>query len=107
MGEMVDLERHRREKLARGIAERLRRSPDRVLVEDPEHDVERWRRAARRAGRLLGWKVRTGVVEDGRCWVVDVRPPEELSLQERRADELAERSAVRRMAVLRHPPPTS
>jgi hypothetical protein len=35
-------------------------------------DVDDWRRAARRAGRLLGVRVRTGVSGDGtRVWVVD------------------------------------
>ena len=35
-------------------------------------DVEDWRRAARRAGRLLGVRVRTGVSDDGtKVWVVD------------------------------------
>ncbi len=31
-------------------------------------DVERWRRAARRAGRLLGWRMRTGVVDGAMVW---------------------------------------
>lgn len=35
-------------------------------------DVNEWRRAARRAGRLLGVRVRTGVSDDGtKVWVVD------------------------------------
>jgi hypothetical protein len=35
-------------------------------------DVDDWRRAARRAGRLLGARVRTGVSDDGtKVWVVD------------------------------------
>lgn len=35
-------------------------------------DVERWRRAARRAGRVLGVPVRTGVADDGtRVWAID------------------------------------
>lgn len=35
-------------------------------------DVDDWRRAARRAGRLLGVRVRTGVSDDGtKVWVVD------------------------------------
>ncbi len=35
-------------------------------------DVDGWRRAARRAGRLLGARVRTGVSDDGtKVWVVD------------------------------------
>jgi hypothetical protein len=35
-------------------------------------DVDDWRRAARRAGRLLGVRIRTGVSDDGtKVWVVD------------------------------------
>ena len=35
-------------------------------------DVEQWRKAARRAGRILGVPVRTGVSDDGaKVWVVD------------------------------------
>ena len=35
-------------------------------------DVERWRKAARRAGRLLSVPVRTGVSDDGdKAWAVD------------------------------------
>ena len=35
-------------------------------------DIEDWRRAARRAGRTLGVRVRTGVSDDGtKVWVVD------------------------------------
>lgn len=35
-------------------------------------DVNDWRRAARRAGRVLGVRVRTGVSDDGtKVWVVD------------------------------------
>jgi hypothetical protein len=35
-------------------------------------DIELWRRAARRAGRILHVPVRTGVSDDGsKVWVVD------------------------------------
>jgi hypothetical protein len=35
-------------------------------------DVERWRRAARRAGRILAVPIRIGVSPDGtRVWAVD------------------------------------
>jgi hypothetical protein len=39
-------------------------------------DIDRWRRAARSAGRSLGWRVRTGISED-RVWAVseDYEPP--------------------------------
>jgi hypothetical protein len=45
--------------LVREIAEAHAASPDREVVRSNVGDVEAWRRAARRAGRLLGWKVRT------------------------------------------------
>jgi len=48
-----------------------------TAVATVEHlDLERWRRAARLAGRQLGWRVRTGV-NDGRAWVTseDYEPP--------------------------------
>lgn len=47
----------------------------RAAVEELD-DVERWRRAARRAGRSLGWRIRTGV-SAGWVWAVseDWEPP--------------------------------
>jgi len=72
---VVDLERARVEALARELVGALQRAGQGVLVVDVStvEDVDRWRRAARRAGRLLGIHVRTGLSYDGRCvWMVDV-----------------------------------
>lgn len=71
MAKVVDLERFRVERLAGEIVPWLRDRGS-VLVETSGlESVERWRRAARRAGRLLGWRVRTGVSPAGdRVWAV-------------------------------------
>jgi hypothetical protein len=69
VGRVVDLEAQRVEQLAVELAPVL---PERGVVVANIADLEnvdRWRRAARRAGRLLGWSVRTGVTSDGaRVW---------------------------------------
>jgi hypothetical protein len=59
----VDLEKAAVERLARILAPRLAEGTVRVPLAEV-HDVERWRKAARRAGRLLGHGVTTGVTED-------------------------------------------
>ena len=65
---MVDLEAVRVEQLVAPIADELRiRGAAVATVED--HERDRWRRAARQAGRQLGWRVRTGFSGD-RAWAV-------------------------------------
>lgn len=63
---VIDMERARVERLADEIASQLRNGGGSVcrLAEDVVN-VARWRRAARRAGRLLGVSVRTRVSYDG------------------------------------------
>ena len=93
---VADLERARVERLARRLADRLRSDGRRYLMDAVEHidDVERWRKAARRAGRLLGWRVRTGFTPAGRhVWVTDARSRDELTAEERAADDEAFRRA--------------
>lgn len=68
---VIDLEHARVERLAREIARQLRAGGGSVcrLVVDID-DVERWRRGARLAGRILGMPVRTGVSDDReKVWV--------------------------------------
>ena len=71
-GRVVDLELVRIERLAAEIAQQLAAGHGNVvrLVASID-DVDRWRRAARRAGRTLGTRFRTGVSWDGqRVWAV-------------------------------------
>ncbi len=69
MGRVRDLERQRVERLAAELGPVLRARGAVVIKIANVESVERWRRAARRAGRLLGWRVRTGVTDDGeRVW---------------------------------------
>lgn len=72
-GRVVELERARVERLAEEIAGQLRAGYGSVLRRsDAVDDVDRWRRAARRAGRILGVPIRTGVSIDGApVWAVD------------------------------------
>ena len=57
---LIDLRRERAERLAPEIAEELRAVGAARRDLDEVGDVECWRQAARRAGRQLGWHVRTG-----------------------------------------------
>jgi len=61
-----DLERARVEVLAREIAAAFQRQANGWLAVDITEleNIERWRRAARRAGRLLGVHARTGITSD-------------------------------------------
>lgn len=70
---VVDLEEVRIERLAEEIAEQLVSGYGSVLrLVDGIEDVGRWRRSARRAGRILGVPVRTGLSSDrSRVWAVD------------------------------------
>ena len=68
---MVDLELVRVAKLAARLGPVLRQEGSLVAAVADVEDVERWRRAARRAGRLLGWRVRTGLNADGsKVWAL-------------------------------------
>jgi hypothetical protein len=63
---VVDLETIRVEQLAAELMPMLRERG--AIVTDTERleSVERWRRAARRAARQLGWSIRTGLSSDRR-----------------------------------------
>ncbi len=65
VGKVHDLERERVERLARELVPQLRESGQVVRRTADIEDVVRWRRAARRAGRLLGWRVRTALISNG------------------------------------------
>ncbi len=66
---VVDIEAVRVERLAQHLIEGLRARGSVQAALEHVDDVERWRRAARRAGRALGWHIRTGVSAE-RVWAV-------------------------------------
>lgn len=69
MGEVVDIERPKVEALAQAMAPILREQGALIVDTAGLESVDRWRKAARRAGRLLNVPVRTGLVADGaRVW---------------------------------------
>ena len=72
-GQVIDLEHVRVSRLAAEVADQIRSGQGSVVrMAADVGDVERWRRAVRCAGRLLGVPVRTGVAPDGeRVWAVD------------------------------------
>lgn len=79
MGRVVDLEAQRVEALARELIPMLRERGSVMATTAGLPNLDRWRKAARRAGRMLGWQVRTGFVAgDARVWVTsdDFEPSE-------------------------------
>jgi hypothetical protein len=64
---VIDLEDARVDRLVPGIIEELQAHGGALADVSALDSVERWRRAARRAGRSLGWRIRTGV-SHGRAW---------------------------------------
>jgi hypothetical protein len=86
-----DINDARRERLARGIAEDLEtQTYAQAMVADFD-DVEEWRAAARMAGRIVEWRVRT-TVPYGTVYVraIDVPTPE--WVRERSQRQLADRT---------------
>jgi hypothetical protein len=84
MARPIDLARWRRDRLAVELARRLKAAPNGfVRVEIDSHcranglTVGEWRAAARQAGRLLGWSVRTSASEQV-LLLVDNRRREDL-----------------------------
>ena len=73
---VVDLEAVRVQRLAEELFGELQAVGAVWAPAEEIDDIDRWRRAARRAGRSLGWRVRTGTSED-RVWAVseDYDPP--------------------------------
>ncbi len=72
-GRVVALDDFRMHRLALLIADELRAGDGSTWRSTLEvDDVATWRRAARRAGRLLGVSIRTGIAPDGsRVWAVE------------------------------------
>jgi hypothetical protein len=89
VGRIEDLERQRVERFAVELVPRLRERGELRADTAALESVERWRAAARRAGRLLGWRVRTGVSHDGRyAWAVSEDWPVPPGEYERAARQL-------------------
>lgn len=71
-GRVVNIDRARVERLAVDIAPLLAKRGNVIVDVARIDDVALWRRSARRAGRLLGIPVRTGVSWDGtRVWACE------------------------------------
>ena len=107
MSRVVDLERERVEALARTLVPLLRERGSVVVSTAAVEDVERWRRAARRAGRMLGWRTRTGVLADGsRVWATCddwPMPAGAMADAARQVDELVDSSAPAPSPALEEP----
>ena len=71
MAKIVDMERARVEELAVRLVPMFREQGTLVADVADLEDVRRWRRSARRAGQLLGWRVRTGLNADqSKVWAL-------------------------------------
>jgi hypothetical protein len=68
---VVDLESARVERLADGLVEELRFSGVIRREASTVEDIDRWRRAARRAGKRIGVRVRSGE-SNGIVWVASL-----------------------------------
>lgn len=66
---VVDLDGIKVQRIARRIAPTLGSRGNVILPADSGESADLRRRAGRRAGRMLGERVRTGVTQDGRVWV--------------------------------------
>jgi hypothetical protein len=66
---VVDMEAVRVERLANELVQQLHENGSVQAALVDVEDVHRWRCAARRAARMLGWHIRTGVSSD-RLWAV-------------------------------------
>ncbi len=86
-----DLTAARRHRLARVIADDLKtQTYAQAMVADIE-DVDEWRAAARMAGRLVGWRVRTTVLY-GAVYVRAIDRPTPEWVRERSQRQLADRT---------------
>jgi hypothetical protein len=105
MARPIDLTRRRRDRLAVELARQLKAARQGFVRVELDLDgradgvaVDEWRAAARQAGRLLGWSVRTSSSE--RCvLLVDNRPPEDLTVAERNLEDLRYTAALDRWSL--------
>ncbi len=95
MGRVVDLEAAKVDALARRLLPVLRDRGSLAEAVDQLENVERWRKAARRAARSLGWRIRTGITPDGSCvWAASEDYP---------VSESQMREAMSRMSTAGYP----
>jgi hypothetical protein len=109
MGRPVDLVQWRRDRLAAGLARRLKAAPlgfVRVEVDGDGHAdgvaVAEWRAAGRQAGRVLGWSVRT-LASQGFVILYDNRRRGDLTVAEQNLRDLRDKAAMDRFAYVQRP----
>ena len=107
MGKVSELERQRVERLARELAPVLR-DRGQAHIGGGDENVDRWRRAARRAGRLLGVPIRTGRGLDGAAWAALDRPISDVDLEQAgdALDRAFSQARAERSRGVRESPPT-
>ena len=110
MARPIDLVRGRRDRLAVELAARLEAAPSGFVRVEIDSDgradgvtVGEWRAAARQAGRLLGWSVRTSASEQF-LLLHDNRPREDLTVAERNLEDLRSTAALDRLSLMQLPP---
>jgi hypothetical protein len=111
MARPIDLARWRRDRLAVELARRLKAAPNGFVRVEIDSDgradgltVGEWRAAARQAGRLLGWSVRTSASEQV-LLLVDNRRREDLEVAERNLEDLRYDAALDRWSLSWQRPP--
>ena len=87
MGKVVNIRQPVIDAVAGDLARQLETSAGFVHVDVDDLrgiTAEEWRKAARKAGRILGWSVRTLASADGRMlWLIDNRDAAQLTDTER------------------------
>ena len=111
MARPIDLMRWRRDRLAVELARRLKAAPAGFVRVEVDSDgfadgvaAGEWRAAARQAGRLLGWSVRTSASEKV-LLLVDNRRREDLEVAERNLQDLRHEAALDRWSLFWQRPP--
>jgi hypothetical protein len=106
MARPIDLARKRRDRLAVELAGRLKEARAGCVRVEVDLDgrvdgvaADEWRAAARQAGRLLGWSVRTSLSQRY-VLLVDNRRPEDLTVAERNLDDLRCSAALDRWSLI-------
>lgn len=106
----IDLARRRRDRLAIELARRLKAASQGFVRAELGPDGradgvtgDEWRAAARQAGRLLGWSVRTSASQQF-LLLHDNRRREELTVAERNLEDLRQAAALDRLSIIQQSP---